>query len=60
MCSRTGSQWISAKTVAVVGFEILDASKCLDLDQLRKLDFEEYEYDDPVLVKDHRGQDGRP
>ena len=36
---------------AVVGFEILDASKCLDLDQLRNLDFEEYEYDDPVLVK---------
>ena len=36
---------------AVVGFEILDASKCLDLDQLKTLDFEEFEYDDPALIK---------
>ena len=35
----------------VVGFEILDASKSLDLDQLKNLDFEEYEYDDPALIK---------
>ena len=35
----------------IVGFEILDASKSLDLDQLKDLDFQEYEYDDPRLMK---------
>ena len=41
---------------SVVGFEILDASRSLDLDQLKKLDFEEYEYDDPALIKTIEGK----
>ena len=35
----------------VVGFEILRASSCLELEQLKGLEFKEYEYDDPEDIR---------
>ena len=48
------ADWVAVDIGAkgkIVGFEILDASNCLELEQLKNLDFKEYEYEDPKHIR---------